>query len=428
MFLELVKLNNYRCFDNITISFNQKLTVFIGSNGSGKSSILNALELILEFLAKNVVSFFAANIKPRLCTDISYFSQNDLPFDSKNDCINIKFIINNMEFSVEHRFSEHISIKLSSNNQLSLFNTLSKVFEKIYPYKPVFVKYSSQRFISANNAQLQSQTRKHDLNSIYDNIIDPIINYQSILSWFDAINNEKARKVRGSKNIDFRLSELEPLGQALSQMLLSEYENPKFDLELNEMTLTQKNTGLTIPISQLSQGFQSIFLLAIDLIYRMVLANKDTDFSSDNVLHTPSIVLIDDIDIHLYPYWQQKIIPTLLSVFPNTQFIVTTHSPQVLTTVESGNIIFFENNSPNKISSCTYGTTSQNILRDIFKVDPRPDTKVKELLNDYFKLINNGQAKSEEALQIRAQLNKWISSDEVLLDADMLIKSLEFKC
>ena len=95
--------------------------------------------------------------------------------------------------------------------------------------------------------------------------------------------------------------------------------------------------------------------LAADLARRMIQGNPHLD----NPLESQAIVLIDEVDLHLHPSWQQRVLPDLIRTFPNAQFIVSTHSPQVLTTVKPEHIaeLYREGNGivAGPANSHTYG-------------------------------------------------------------------------
>ena len=90
-----------------------------------------------------------------------------------------------------------------------------------------------------------------------------------------------------------------------------------------------------LSLDQLSGGYRIVLALAADIAARMVTGNPHRD----NPLESEAIVLIDEVELHLHPSWQQRVLIDLARTFPNTQFIVSTHSPQVLTTVEPQRIV-----------------------------------------------------------------------------------------
>ena len=164
----------------------------------------------------------------------------------------------------------------------------------------------------------------------------------------------------------------------------------------------------------------------LDFARRLAQANP----TWPNPLEAPGILLIDEIELHLHPRWQQKVIPALRAAFPNTQLIVTTHSPAVLTTVRREHIKLlgadhkFEE-IPNDVG--TYGADNSRVLAEVFGADSRPgniDTVAK--LRIYLSLVEMRQHESEEAKELRNELESSLgTSDPDLQRADLRIKQIK---
>jgi predicted ATP-binding protein involved in virulence len=179
--------------------------------------------------------------------------------------------------------------------------------------------------------------------------------------------------------------------------------------------------GKTIRVNQLSDGEKNMIALVGDIARRLSLANSN----SENPLEGYGIILIDEIDLHLHPLWQRLIVPKLTEVFPNCQFIVTTHSPQVLSHVQPENI-FILSQVDDEISfskpTDSFGMNSDRILEDLMDVDARP-IETKLLLNALFRSIQLGTI--EDARQKLAELQETIANDPELVKANVLIKRKE---
>jgi len=117
-----------------------------------------------------------------------------------------------------------------------------------------------------------------------------------------------------------------------------------------------------------------------------------------NPLHGEGIVLIDELDLHLHPQWQKKIIPTLLNTFPNIQFLVSTHSPQILSEVQGSYIFVFYQKGKEGIQynhpKQGKGLNSNEILEELMET-LSINKEVKKKLDDIFEAID--ESKFEEA-------------------------------
>ena len=111
---------------------------------------------------------------------------------------------------------------------------------------------------------------------------------------------------------------------------LPNYKDLRPDPESNSR-LVIDHSGMTLDASQLSDGERGVLALVLDIARRLSQANPSLD---DPLRNGEAIVLIDELDLHLHPKWQRTIVDHLTGVFPRCQFIATTHSPQLVASVE----------------------------------------------------------------------------------------------
>lgn len=139
-----------------------------------------------------------------------------------------------------------------------------------------------------------------------------------------------------------------------------------------------KRDGVEIPVRQLSDGERGSLALVLDLTRRLAQANPDLD---DPAARGAGVVLIDELDLHLHPDWQRKIVRNLTETFPALQFIATTHSPQVIGEVESSRIQIIESDA---VSSPTHsrGVDSSRILEEVMDALPR-SSEVRDMLLEF---------------------------------------------
>ena len=186
--------------------------------------------------------------------------------------------------------------------------------------------------------------------------------------------------------------------------------------------MTLKKNGKKFSLNQLSDGEKNMIAMVGDIARRLSMANPKLE----NPLNGDGIVMIDEIDLHLHPKWQRLIVPRLVEVFPNCQFIVTTHSPQILSHVKAEHI-FLLKQEENNISIVkpreSYGKSSDRQLEDILGVEARP-LEIKTKLEQLYTIIQNGDL--ESAKNLMDTLDKKIEGREPeLVKANVLIKRKE---
>lgn len=152
------------------------------------------------------------------------------------------------------------------------------------------------------------------------------------------------------------------------------------------------HNGMSLNVRQLSDGERSLLSLVLDLAKRLAQANP----ASENPLaDCEAIVLIDEIDLHLHPKWQRKVVGNLERTFPNCQFIATTHSPQVIGEVPHEKIRIIREG---KIFTPEYsfGIDSSRVLEELMETAPR-NTNVEEQIGTIARLIADGKREAASA-------------------------------
>ena len=233
----------------------------------------------------------------------------------------------------------------------------------------------------------------------------------------DALNEDR-RRVEQALLTNGR--ELEIVTKTIEKFI-PEYSNLRVTRIPTPHMLVEKN-GETIRLDQLSDGEKNMIAMIGDIARRLSMANP----RMENPLEGDGIVLIDEIDLHLHPLWQRLIVSKLTEVFPNCQFIISTHSPQVLSHVKA-EYIFILKPEKDDISITkpteSYGRSTDRQLEDILGVEARP-LKIKEELHQLYVLIQ--EQKLEKAKQLMSKLENEIEGREAeLVKANVLIKRKE---
>ena len=212
--------------------------------------------------------------------------------------------------------------------------------------------------------------------------------------------------------------------QAISSML-PEVSDPRTELNPPRFVVSHKSEQGQVEklsLDQLSGGYRIVLALAADLARRMVQGNPHLD----DPLESEAVVLIDELELHLHPAWQQRILGDLRRTFPNAQFIVSTHSPQVLTTVEPQCIVELAREGDRIVAGApagaTYGAEAGDVLSVVMGVKERPENKFTKALEQYRRLVSEGEGESEEALALRRKLEKLSPRDYALNRADLEIR------
>jgi predicted ATP-binding protein involved in virulence len=165
-----------------------------------------------------------------------------------------------------------------------------------------------------------------------------------------------------------------------------------------------QKAGIELSFAQLSDGERNLALMVGDLVRRVCVVLGVADPSTAEF-----VVLVDEIEQHLHPAWQRQVLPALQRVFTQAQLIVTTHSPQVVSSVDASSVFVLHNGEVLPVASPTEGRDTNAILRSVFGVPERP-SEVQNTVDDIAKLIDRGEL--EEAKRALHALTSRLSEDD----------------
>jgi len=395
MRIEKLSLKNFRGFEELEIDFPEReggLAVFIGVNGSGKTSVLDGIFYHL----RNTYNILRQinNSKKR----ILFSSLPNIGIKLNKEHINI----NSLQLSLK-------SFWTINGHQIEISNSLKKNEAQNYSSEsyriigtkkiegkedefPIIAFYKTNRGIKSNPSLKAIDLNKVKVEESFQLNGNQEINFNYFFEWFrntEDFENEQ----RLYKDSNYRHTGLEVFRKILVTFLAG-YKNPRIRRQPTEKLILEKGKNL-LSITQLSHGEKLMFAIIGDIIRRISITQP--------ILKNPSlgkgVVLIDEIEQHLHPSWQRTIIPNLRKTFPNIQFIVTTHSPQVLSNVPKENVFVLEDFKLVEKTPHTLGRDTNSILYDLFGVEKRPEKSEKEISKLYQYIDANDRVKAEKQLE-----------------------------
>ncbi len=463
MRLKKIRLKNFRCFRHLEVDLHPRLTVFVGDNGAGKTAVLDGiasgLTPVLKYLSSAHVRLSGPGIK-----DADF---QIVPSPSKRgqhvrwgaaDFAQVQ-----METTKGLKWDQWRGAVSGAepDEKIGQSDLKSKMDEVVHSYAaqnplltPVFAYYGAQRGYLEVPERLRSARENYGYpTSGLLGALDAVSDFRELLAWFD---NEEAAELRFQKEAsDFSepfaaASALETVRQAVVQILGGQYTQPRFNSE-HKFVLTRNSDNAQLLVNQLSQGYQSMLAMAIDFARRQAISNPQLTqrFAADTwrikeefdalvaldpaaaqlephvfenlrPLVAPGIMLIDEIDLHLHPSWQQRVLADLMRTFPLTQFIVTTHSPQVLSTVSKEHIRVLEQSDGVYTASTPVFSPlaheSGDALARIMQVHKEPELDIQSDIREYEQLVRSGREHSEQAQQLKARID---AQGYEFLDSDL---------
>lgn len=413
MKVKRLKMNSFRGISDLTLELDtDEPTVFIGINGVGKSSILECLAILLSWLTKRIQT---PNSNGR------FFNEDDIKNGCKETHNEITISIND---GPEVVWSLTKVSKGRSKDTSSNLGDLKRVVDRIhsqldansYAAFPLAVYYPTNRAVL--DIPLKIRT-KHSFEPItaYDEVLTGgQIDFRRFFEWFrdrEDLENE----LRLNNTNEYRDRQLQAVRYAFAK-LLDGFSNLR--VRRSPLRMTVNKQGEELIVNQLSDGEKCLLALAGDLARRLAIANPNPD---RNPLQGSGVVLIDEIELHLHPKWQRAIIPNLKKTFPNCQFIITTHSPQVISDLKCVHLLKSTSEGIAIERVPSFGKDSNRILETLMGT-PERRQEIKEYLRELFRLIDKGELGN--ARQLRQDLaDQMGEEDPEFVRADWLIQRKE---
>lgn len=402
-------LRNFRGIDELPLTFNPKMNVIFGINGAGKSSILDATVIMLSW-AVNRIKHSGSSGKPITENDIkngASFSTIELETSAAKWKI-VKARKGHgtpeekSDYTDLNRFSKYIQSQIADNHPISL---------------PLFVYYPINRAVIDIPLRIKNK-HNFDVLSAYDDALGGGANFRTFFEWFrereDLENENNANSI--VKTTDKSLDAV----RMAWELFLPEFKN--FRVRRSPLRLEVEKNGKKLSVNQLSDGEKVLLSMIGDLSRRLSIANPNLS----NPLDGEAIVLIDEIDLHLHPKWQRMVIEKFPSVFTKCQFIMTTHSPHIITHTRAENL--FRLKQIDMKVTCekpieSYGKNVDRILEDLMGLDTTRPNGVKKYFDEIYDLIDkNDFALAKEKI---ISLKNDIGEDSDLLKAELLIRRKE---
>jgi predicted ATP-binding protein involved in virulence len=442
MRIEQLEIKNFRCLENITIKFPaNNLAVIVGVNGAGKSAILDALKISISTVISELISL--EKIKKDftlqdITGSLTIIEQDDIHHTAESS--EIEAVIKEKD---EHTITVSCEARiLEKDHTESTTSSITGDDSYIEQFSHDFLTDSSQNFplfvyyhdrpIDYYHDKPIEQTKqypkpskiyfdKQQLNIYRGCMQADLDDFYEFTQWFEREEDEVIHKTFQKLLNHLTINNLTSI--PFSDLHIVRRSRDRvfpFRRSIPNPTLVISKDNQDFKIDQLSSGEKRLLMLATDLARRLAIANPGL---GENALEGEGIILIDEIDLHLHPQWQRRVLPALTKTFPNCQFIVTTHSPQVLSEVPGESVFILENGKIVEYSPHTLGRDSNSILYEIFNVKERPEWSQQEI-DHCLDLIDN--EKWDKAREILKDLsNRLGENDTAVVQAQSILHFME---
>ena len=411
MILKSLTLTNFRGIRDLRLEFSENVNLLAGVNGAGKTAILDCAAIML--------SRFVGRLRSTKGTG-RFFTDSDISNGSSEtrNVIEIEFQNHDFDWSVSktRRGRKRQSIT-GLKDVMTLVDYIHMKLEEDKSYGlPIAVYYPTNRAVLDIPLRIRT-THPFDQLSAFDQALSSNSNsFRVFFEWYrDREDFENERRLDDS---NYRDGQLQAVRTAVERFLPGVCS---LKVKRGPLRMVLSKSGEELRVDQLSDGEKCTLAMVGDLARRMAIANP----ARDDPLGGAGVVLIDELDLHLHPGWQRHVVAALEGTFPNCQFLVSTHSPQIVSHVAPRRIWLLRRTKAAVSASRptdSFGQTSGRILEDIMDVPERP-REIKERLSKLFLAIQEDELQT--AKELASDLRRTIGEDPDLVRARVHIRRRE---
>lgn len=388
-------LQNFRCFERLELDLDERMTLLVGTNGAGKTAVLDSLAIALGAWLSGTSQVAREDRRRIAVSDARLVRQESAGLATSNPTFPVRVEASGIveisgaahlcQWQRERRSVSGGTTSHADGLRAAASDAEIKAIEDPDYALPLIAYYGTGRLWARTAAggmarpasgaeDKRGANGKSSISRMrgYAACLEFASNHKLFERWMENREGDRIQRLAAAQAAGADLTRVRsPHLEAVEKTAIACLEGARrFYYSINHQELrVEFEDGQEIPFSSLSDGQRSLIVLAADMAWRT--AQLNPHYGSDAPRKTAGIVLIDEIELHLHPQWQRAVIGNLMRAFENIQFVMTTHSPQVVSTAQPEWIrILHPDGSWDRVEH-TYGRNSDALLRDVFGIPDR---------------------------------------------------------
>lgn len=378
----------------------------VGVNGAGKSTILHAIDILF--------SWFSARIRNAKGNGIS-IKDEDITM-GETECELEVTLSNGVSWTLYKQRSKSRKKPTGKTKLTDMMDYINRLLidnedNPEEEFLPLYSFYSVNRVVDVMPGKLRKDGALC-CGDVYDRELNKQLNYRSFFRWFNERESIEDKEYRYNSFFepDKQLSTV----RSAIMSILPGYSN--LHVKNNPRTFVIEKEGEEFMFDQLSDGEKSLIALVGDIARKLAMSHP----YSQNPLMESGIILIDEIDLHLHPSWQRDVLPRMREAFKGCQFIISTHSPFVITNISNQNkdfLFLMRDGKEELYCNNIYGREVSKIISEVLEMPTLRNTEVQEHLSKVWECLKMGDSESCDFVNAYNWLQQHLDrSDIVFMD------------
>lgn len=381
--LKVVNYKGVRCFD---CDFSEGTNAIVGANGAGKSTILCAINVLF--------SWFVARVRNSKGNGDTIKDEDITKGES--ECLLEVSLSNGVWWKLYKQRSssrKKPTDKTNLTEMMAFINDVLIANEKDCDkaFLPLFASYGVNRVVEETPGRLFRDKALNPID-VYDDKLNRQLNYRSFFRWFNERESVEDKEFRYNHDGFEPDVQLQAVRDAI-EGVMPEYS--KFHVKNSPHTFVLEKDGKEFNFDQLSDGEKALIAMVGDVARKLAMTHPNAEGAP---IHSPGIILIDELDLHLHPSWQRDVLPRLKNTFTGCQFVITTHSPFILSNISSAkdDKLFLMSEGEERIySSNIFGSEVGKILNEVLEMPSLRNSETDRNISVLWNCLKDGDSSSE---------------------------------